>query len=104
MSNGITRNTVEEDSRCGGGKECYHPISKPCPEATTLHKVKQVVPSHRVKGLLDVELKKDGWSLGAVNSPNIVSNPQEIVVDTPSLDEGALRCGDKVVYVRSEPD
>jgi hypothetical protein len=39
-----------------------------------------------------------------VKSPNIVSNPQEIVVDTPSLDEGALRYGDKVVYVRSEPD
>jgi hypothetical protein len=75
MSNGITQNTIEEDSRCGGGKECHHPIYKPCREATTLHKVKQAVPSHRVKSLLDVELEKDGWSLGVVKSPNIVLNP-----------------------------
>jgi hypothetical protein len=66
-----------------------------------LHEVKQIIPPHQVKCLLDVKLEEDGWSFGTVKPPNVVSNTQEVVVNNPSFDEGTLRCRNDGVHVRS---
>jgi hypothetical protein len=43
-----------------------------------------------VKGLPDVKLEEEGWDLALVKSPRKVTQIQEVIMNTSSLDERTL--------------
>jgi hypothetical protein len=67
-----------------------------------LHEVQNVFPPNRVKRLTNVKLEEKSRDLCFVEPRGKVLDIQEIVVNTPLLDEGALSIGDKLIHVRGE--
>lgn len=96
---GVAGNAIEEDPRGGCGEERRNPVTEAGGEPTLLEEVQYILPTHRVEGLLDVELEEDGGLFSTVQPTRIVANKHEIIMYAPGLDESALRVGDKGVHV-----
>ena len=61
-----------------------------CQENPTSAKESEVVPSHRIKGLGDIQLEEKGWSSIFVEVSCCVPNGQKIIMDTSLLNKSAL--------------
>lgn len=79
------------------------PISEFTREATPLEEIKQVLPLDGVKGLANIKLEEDGWSLPRVKASSKIANIQKVVMDGSCFDEGALGVGDELGHVRAKP-
>lgn len=95
-------NPIQKDPRGGCAKECGDPIPKYARESSTLEKVKNVLPLHRVEGFPDVKLEKEGRGFVLMESPSKVPHVREVVMDASRLDEGALSMQDESVHVVAE--
>lgn len=65
--------------------------------------VQQKIPSHQIKGLLDVKLEEQGRSVVALEPSRQVTHVHKIIMDTSFLNEGALCVGDKRGHVGGKP-
>lgn len=71
-------------------------------EAKAMEKVKKILPTYRVEGLLNVKLEKERRFFPSVKPSRIVPHEQEIIVNASRFDESALGYGDMVFHVRGE--
>jgi hypothetical protein len=55
-----------------------------------LKKLKKKLPTNGIKSLADVKLEEECGALALVQSPCKVAHIQEIIMNTPLLDEGTL--------------
>jgi hypothetical protein len=93
MPNGTAGYPIEEHPRRRGDEQGDNPIPETAWEPPSLQKVNDVVPTHGVESLSDVKLEEECRSLASMKSSGEVLDIEEIVVDTPLLDEGTLGLG-----------
>jgi hypothetical protein len=67
-----------------------------------LEKIKDVFPTNRIKSFANIELEEKCGDLCFVESRGKVLYIEEVVVNTPSLNEGTLSIGDKAIHERIE--
>lgn len=91
-----------QDCRGRGAKQGVNPVMKSTQEAPPLEEVEHVLPSHRVKGFVDVELEKDGRCFIPLEPTCKVPNVHEVLMDAPLLDESTLGVGNRAVHEQPE--
>jgi hypothetical protein len=69
-----------------------------------LEKLKEVTPSDRVEGLLDIKFEEKRRLLPSVKPSSIVPDKHKIIMDAPRLDEGTLSNRDNLLHARGESE
>ena len=72
-------------------------------EAKVAESLKKEGPGYGVERLRNVELEKDARGLEVVKQARRLLDKEEVVVNTPSRNEGALVGGDHFTKSRSQP-
>jgi hypothetical protein len=68
-----------------------------------LYKLQDILPHHRVKGFLHIELEQNGGLLLPMEPSCIVAQKHEVDMDVCLFNKGTLDDQNKMVHVRNEP-